>query len=66
MEKHEGGQHSAIADAFMSIVSTHPLSKKRMDALQSQVPRALDTKTQAGCPDSADIGAFQSASRFQF
>jgi hypothetical protein len=67
MEKAEGGSgDSAVVNTFKTILSTHPQSKKRMQALESQVPRAMDTKRQAGCPEAYDISAFRSTSRSQY
>ncbi|CAO1618660.1 unnamed protein product [Sympodiomycopsis kandeliae] len=59
MDEGEGGWASEI-------FSTHPLSKKRMDRLQKQVPAAVQVATEAGCPPAQSVSDFQSRARGRF
>jgi predicted Zn-dependent protease len=59
----EGGGGGGLAQSAMAIMSTHPLSHKRMESLQKWLPEAIETRNQAGCPNNAFMGAFQSTAK---
>lgn len=41
MEASEGSREGGISEAIQSVMSTHPLSRKRMESLQEWVSGAL-------------------------
>ncbi|UZJ52659.1 hypothetical protein CBS101457_001979 [Exobasidium rhododendri] len=63
MEDSEGGGGGQIAQAAMAVLSTHPLSHKRMESMKKWLPQAIETRQESGCPNEAVVQSFRSTAK---
>ncbi|ETS63029.1 hypothetical protein PaG_02803 [Moesziomyces aphidis] len=61
MTESEGDGGKGILGSAQAVLSTHPMSSKRIKNMEKWLPEAMDTRNASNCPAPQQVDAFRSA-----